>query len=173
MLEVLISLQKIAAKNYLYLSFFGQESKSSCSNGSFLLLNLFSKWSFLSGNGNFYNAVLTLTNVVDFNVENGNVLSILQRWFVVVWLVNPNTEINKVVSTLIWGWCRNIISSKTTLKRLLGNKKKWKKINCQKICHCLHFTRNRDRINSFQVEFPSLYCLKTSANLYFLTFLGG
>ena len=77
MSQVLISLQKIAAKNSLYLSF-GQESKSSCSNGSLLLLNLFSKWSSLSGNDNFYNAVLTLTNVVDFDVENGNVLSILQ-----------------------------------------------------------------------------------------------
>ena len=78
MLEVLISLQMIAAKNSLYLSF-GQETKSSHSNGSFLLLNLFWKWSSLSGNGNFYNVVLTLTNVVDFDVENGNTFSILSR----------------------------------------------------------------------------------------------
>ena len=50
--------------------------------------------------------------------------------------------------------------------------KKMEKNNCQKICHCLCFTRP-DHINSFQVDLPSLYHLKTSENLVIFVMLSG
>ena len=92
MLELLTTLRKIAAKNSLNLSF-GQEPKSSYSNGSFILINLFFKRSSLFGNGHLYN-VSMLTNFVKFNVENDNFVSTLSN------VVYINVEIHSVDSTL-------------------------------------------------------------------------
>ena len=45
-----------------------------------------------------------------------------------------------------------------------------KKLTAKKYVIVCALPETEDRINSFQVKFPSLYCLKASANLYFLIF---